>query len=91
MSSGIPELDELTHGGIERGTVTILSGPTGVGKTTLGAQLLSQASANGERAVIYNFDESASTFFTRCSHIGLPVEHMVGNGSLLFNAVEPLL
>ncbi|WP_366658540.1 ATPase domain-containing protein [Fodinicurvata sp. EGI_FJ10296] len=91
ISSGLPELDALTHGGIERGTVTLLSGPTGVGKTTLGAQFLSQATADGERAVIYNFDENASTFFTRCRQIGLPVDEMVGKGQLLFEAVEPLL
>lgn len=91
LSSGLPELDALTHGGIERGTVTLLSGPTGVGKTTLGAQLLSQAAANGEQAVIYNFDENASTFFARCRQVSLPVEEMVDKGQLRFEAVEPLL
>lgn len=48
ISSGLPELDALSHGGIERGTVTLLSGPSGVGKTTLGAQLMSQAAASGD-------------------------------------------
>ncbi|SDN08889.1 ATPase domain-containing protein [Vreelandella arcis] len=91
ISTGLSELDALTHGGIERGTVTLLSGPTGVGKTTLGAQLMSQGAASGERAVIYNFDENASTFFTRCRQIGLPVEDMVDTGNLRFEAVEPLL
>ncbi len=32
ISSGIPDLDELLQGGIERGTVTIITGPSGVGK-----------------------------------------------------------
>lgn len=91
ISSGIPEFDALTHGGLERGTVTLLSGPTGVGKTTLGAQMMSQAAAKGERAVVYNFDESESTFFTRCRQVGLPVEQMVEKGHLRFEAVEPLL
>lgn len=91
ISSGIPEFDALTHGGIERGTVTLLSGPTGVGKTTLGAQLITQAAANGERAVMYNFDENASTFFTRCRQIGLAADDMVDKGNLRFEAIEPLL
>ncbi|KPQ25540.1 MAG: circadian clock protein KaiC [Halomonas sp. HL-48] len=91
MSSGLPALDALTHGGIERGTVTLLSGPTGVGKTTLGAQFIVQAAAKGERAVIYNFDENASTFFMRCQQIGLPAEEMVDKGTLSFEAIEPLL
>lgn len=37
ISGGIDELDELLGGGIERNTVTFISGPTGVGKSTLGA------------------------------------------------------
>ncbi len=35
ISSGIPELDEMLHGGLNRGTITIITGPSGVGKTTL--------------------------------------------------------
>ncbi|HEY0605860.1 MAG TPA: ATPase domain-containing protein, partial [Herpetosiphonaceae bacterium] len=33
---GLPELDALLHGGLTRGTTTILAGAPGVGKTTLG-------------------------------------------------------
>ncbi|MDN3519556.1 gas vesicle protein GvpD [Aquisalimonas lutea] len=90
LGSGIPEFDALTRGGIERGTVTLLSGPTGVGKTTLGAQLMSEAARRGERSVIYCFDEGTSTFFSRCRQVNLPMEEMVDSGHLHFEAVEPL-
>ena len=36
ISSGVPEIDKLLHGGLERGTSTIITGPTGSGKTSLG-------------------------------------------------------
>ncbi len=90
IRSGVPELDQLTHGGIDRGTVTLVSGPTGVGKTTLAAQYMKEAASRGERSVIYNFDEGPSTFFHRCEMIGLPVREMVDHGNLCFQAIEPL-
>jgi circadian clock protein KaiC len=86
----IPALDALSHGGIERGTVNMLSGPTGVGKTTLGAQFMAAAAARQERSVIYSFDERASTFFTRCRQLGMPVEEQVEAGTLRFQGIEPL-
>ncbi len=58
IPSGVPELDELLHGGIERGTVTIITGPTGVGKTTLGLQFMKEAAGRGERSVVYTFEEA---------------------------------
>lgn len=90
ISSGVPELDELTHGGIERGTVTLVSGPTGVGKTTLAAQYMKEAASRGELSIMYSFDEGASTFFRRCDEISLPAQQMVDKGNLRFEAIEPL-
>lgn len=40
ISSGIREMDELLHGGLERGTIVLITGASGVGKTTLGMQFM---------------------------------------------------
>jgi hypothetical protein len=66
IPSGLPELDEMLGGGIERGTITILSGPSGVGKTTLGMQFMKEAAARGERSVVYAFEEQKDTLLHRC-------------------------
>lgn len=90
VPSGIAELDEMMGGGIERGTITILSGPSGVGKTTLGSQFMSEAAKRGERCVIYAFEEQEETLLHRCHTIGMPVRDMIEDGTLSVVHVEPL-
>jgi circadian clock protein KaiC len=90
LASGIPELDEMLGGGIERGTITILSGPSGVGKTTLGMQFMREAALRGEKSVIYAFEEQAFTLLHRCKNIGSPVDELVSSGLLTVAEVEPL-
>lgn len=90
VPSGLPELDEMLGGGIERGTISILSGPSGVGKTTLGMQFMKEAATRGERSVVYAFEEQADTLLHRCDAIGIPVRDMVEAGNLSVVQVEPL-
>jgi circadian clock protein KaiC len=90
VSSGIPEIDQLTRGGLTRGTVSIISGPTGVGKTTLGTQFIKEAAGRGERSVIYLFEESRETFLSRSRAINIPVEEMIEQGTLHVEEVEAL-
>jgi circadian clock protein KaiC len=90
IASGIPEIDDMLGGGIERGTITIVSGPSGVGKTTLGIQFMKEAAARGERSVVYAFEEQLHTLLHRCDDIGVPVRGMVDEGSLAIVEVEPL-
>jgi circadian clock protein KaiC len=87
---GIAELDAMSHGGLERGTVTLISGPSGVGKTTLAAQFMKEAAACGERSVIYTFDERAATLTERCESVNIPVSKMMAEGTLNIVAVEAL-
>ncbi len=90
ISSGILEIDDLLHGGIERGTTTVLSGPSGVGKTTLGIQFTKEASSRGERSVVYTFEESRETIIKRLDSIDIPVRKMVEKGTLCIEKVDPL-
>ncbi len=90
LSSGVPELDELLHGGFERSTITIISGPSGVGKSTLGLQFMKEAAGRGERSVIYAFEERQETLLHRCEAINIPVHAMKARGTLSVVQVEPL-
>ncbi|WP_019507783.1 ATPase domain-containing protein [Pleurocapsa sp. PCC 7319] len=90
ISSGIPEIDELLAGGIERGTTTVISGPSGVGKSTLGMQFMKEAAGRGERSVIYAFEEGIETLLERCEAINIPAHVMIERGTLSVVKVEPL-
>lgn len=90
ISSGIPALDELLHGGLERGTTTVISGPTGAGKTTLGTQFMKEAAGRGERSVVYLFEESMETFRARSRALNIPVKEMVERGTLGIETVQAL-
>jgi len=90
ISSGVPELDELLHGGLERGTISILTGPTGVGKTTLGLQFMKEAAGRGERSVVYTFEEVQETLLRRCESLNIPVRAMIERGTLSVVQIEPL-
>jgi circadian clock protein KaiC len=90
ISSGIPEIDELLHGGIERGTTTIISGPSGVGKSTFGMQFMKEAAGRGERSVLYAFEENIETLLARCEAINIPAHIMIERGTLSVVSIEPL-
>src|SRR5258707_11534981 len=70
---GIDGLDELMHGGMERGTVTLITGPSGVGKTTLAMHFVKEAAKSDEHSVAYILEEPLSTLTKRCEMLNLPL------------------
>jgi circadian clock protein KaiC len=89
IPTGIDELDTQLGGGIEQNTVTFLSGPTGVGKSSLSAQLATKTGTDGTTAV-YLFEESIQSFTMRTESLGIPVTELQKDGTLLLRAIEPL-
>lgn len=90
LSSGLQELDDLLNGGLERGTVTFLSGPTGVGKTSLGCQFMKEAASRGERSVLFTLEEETELILHRCESIQIGARSMIEKGKLLIEKIEPL-
>ena len=90
LSFGIPEIDQLLHGGIEKGTTTIISGPTGVGKTTLGTQFVKANGDNDLRSIIYTFEESYKTLMERSQSIKIPLKQLKNNNKVFIKEINPL-
>lgn len=87
---GVPELDALTGGGLERGAITIITGASGVGKTTLGMQFLAHAARSGERCVAYIFEERRDSLIRRSQAVGIAVRDLIAEDRLAIVPVEPL-
>ncbi|HEY7897855.1 MAG TPA: ATPase domain-containing protein [Gemmatimonadaceae bacterium] len=56
--SGIEGLDAIIGGGLWRGSTTLMIGPTGSGKSTMGLQFALQAVKEHEPALFVNFQEN---------------------------------
>lgn len=88
FSTGIEELDALLEGGIESGTTTLLSGPAGTGKTTLGTHFMVRQAPG--RGVIFTCEESPSLLIRRARTTGAPIDAAVASGSLRVERINPL-
>jgi circadian clock protein KaiC len=81
-SSGVPGLDEMTHGGWLRNSIIIVRGPTGSGKTMLAGLYARAGAARGERVVYYGFEETRSILLRNYREIGMPMEPHIEAGHL---------
>jgi circadian clock protein KaiC len=89
ISSGIVELDCLLGGGLDRGTTTLLMGPSGTGKSAIAAQYATAAARRGERVAMYNFDEGLGTFYARTEALGLPLRRFADEGLFSVQQIDP--
>ena len=89
VSSGIPELDALTGGGLDRGTSTLLIGPAGCGKTTLAVQWAVTAAKRGESCALFSFEEAPTTMMTRAAGLGIDLRPHIASGKIVIKRVDP--
>ena len=89
LPSGIEALDALFCGGVQRGTSTLIVGPTGCGKSTLCAQFAVTAAKRGEKSAIFTFDETTQSFRERSCKLGLDVDPFLESGIMHLEQVDP--
>ncbi|CAN5730797.1 circadian clock protein KaiC [soil metagenome] len=82
VSSGCPELDGMVGGGFYRDSVTVVSGPTGVGKTLMCAQFLAAGVDAGERCLLFSFEESREELLRNARTSGVDLNAMEDSGKL---------
>lgn len=76
ITSGIEELDEMMGGGFFRDSITLISGATGAGKTLMVTQFMAGGFANGERSLLFAFEESRDQLYRNAAAWGMDFEAM---------------
>ena len=88
QSSGIPALDTLLGGGLERGSSAVILGPAGTGKSLLSLQFAAAAVARGERAALFVFDEELGLLFDRARNMGIDLEALRDAGGMQIEQID---
>src|SRR5262249_47262860 len=70
LATGVSELDRVLQGGLVPGSVTLLGGEPGIGKSTILLQALSGLAASGRRCLVVTAEESAQQVRLRAERLG---------------------
>ena len=70
IPTGSSELDRVLGGGLVPGSVTLVGGEPGVGKSTLLLHVLAAVAARGDRALLVSAEESSAQVRVRAERIG---------------------
>jgi len=87
VSSGFDELDRVLGGGFVNGSLTLLGGEPGIGKSTLILQICENFKTDGK--VLYvSGEESAEQIKIRADRLGINSENIMFLGETDINAIE---
>src|SRR3954468_7654329 len=70
LATGIGELDRVLGGGLVPGSLVLLGGAPGIGKSTLTAMALGRLAASGQRTLYVTGEESAAQVKLRAQRLG---------------------
>lgn len=79
---GNAELDRMCYGGAYRDSITLVSGPTGTGKTLVATSFAAGGAAVGERCLFLGFEESREQLFRNSGAWGNDFKRLEAEGWL---------
>jgi len=81
---GSPELDNLFGGGVFEGSVTMVVGVSGAGKTVLGTQMLIEGAQNNRPGLMISLDEHPEQVKRNAETLGLNLHQHLDSGMIQF-------
>lgn len=90
VSSGIPGLDELIGGGFEEGSINLISGKTGTGKSIFSAQFIHNGAVkSNERGLYLTTGETIKNIKRQSKHFGWDFDALEKKGMVKLMEIEP--
>jgi circadian clock protein KaiC len=89
LTSGNAGLDEMCHGGLFDRSLVLVSGATGTGKSLLASEFVAGGVRDGERAMLFSFEESRDQLARNARAWGLDFDDLEARGLLRIHAVAP--
>jgi circadian clock protein KaiC len=82
ISSGNESFDAMCGGGFFRDSIILVSGATGTGKTLMVTEFIEGGTRNGERCLLFAFEESREQLFRNATGWGVDFKKMEEEGKL---------
>ncbi|HEX6142527.1 MAG TPA: ATPase domain-containing protein [Geminicoccaceae bacterium] len=89
VRSGIDALDDLAGGGVEQGTVCLIAGHSGVGKSTLATAFARTAALDRRTAAVFLFEEIPEIYLRRARELALDLEDETARPRIHVEAFNP--
>jgi circadian clock protein KaiC len=81
LTTGIEGLDRMIGGGYPAASTTIIAGPTGSGKTTIGLQFLADSTPEAP-GLLFGFYETPARLRTKARSLGIDIDGLLASGAL---------
>lgn len=88
INSKISEFDRLMGGGVVRGSLILIAGEPGIGKSTLLLQISEAFSKNGKKVLYISGEESLKQISLRAKRLNIKNENLFLLSETLFSAIK---
>ncbi len=90
LGIGVKGLDELLGGGVPLGSVTMLQGGSGTGKTLIGLKFLLEGALRGEKGVLFTLEEAPEQLRGLAKSLDWDLRELEDKGLLALRYTSPV-
>ena len=80
VTTGVPGLDEVVNGGYFLGSTTVVAGISGVGKSVMALQYITEGARLGEPSLMLTLDEQVPQVLRNANSIGIDLQSHINRG-----------